>query len=90
MHANLVFFTGILNQYEEYFEKVLNSNYSKFCSTLDEAVQSIRFYKDTKGVDAEYRKVGGYFVIYRKSDGKILKSINWREPGVFIDSKELS
>ena len=67
------------------FNEVHSSNMSKLCSTIQEAQDSVEWYKKNKldiypepdyRVDSERE---GY-VIYNKSSGKVLKNINWKEP----------
>jgi len=65
-------------------KKVEESNYSKFCTSLDEAVQTVEAYEngthwdklDVK-VKCYFDIVGDYYIVKRK-DGKILKSINYK------------
>jgi predicted HAD superfamily Cof-like phosphohydrolase len=68
---------------DEYFEKDFNevhkSNMSKFCDTEEEAHATIDHYID-KGIVTFYEKVEDKYVVYRESDNKILKSVNFIEP----------
>ena len=71
------------------FKQVLKSNYSKFTTDENIAIQSVEAYKNgthpTKlgqNIDSYYKKVGDYYVIF-KSNHKILKSINYKEPNQF-------
>ena len=59
------------------FHRVHESNMTKFPKTEAEALASIQKY-DTGGIDAEYIFRNGLYVILRKSDKKVLKSINYR------------
>ena len=65
------------------FDIVHRSNMSKLCVTEDEAKETVQWYEDNKkktGYDIQgYRKSedGKYWVVYNKSTGKILKSINY-------------
>ena len=65
------------------FDIVHRSNMSKLCVTEDEAKETVQWYEDNKkktGYDSPgYRKSedGKYWVVYNKSTGKILKSINY-------------
>lgn len=58
----------------EAFMRVHESNMSKFCKNRTEAVSTVTQYK-LEGVDTYYQRVGGLFVVKRKSDDKTLKSI---------------
>ena len=63
------------------FDIVHESNMSKSCKTEEEAQQTVKWYKnnDTPYDSPDYRKSddGKYWVVYNKSTGKILKSINY-------------
>jgi predicted HAD superfamily Cof-like phosphohydrolase len=63
------------------FDIVYESNMSKFCSTEEEAQETVEYYLKNKkqlGYDSPaYRKHGYIWVVYNKSTGKILKSINY-------------
>ena len=70
---------------DKVFDEVHSSNMSKLCNTIQEAQDSVEWYKKNKldiypepdyRVDSERE---GY-VIYNKSSGKVLKNINWKEP----------
>jgi DNA-directed RNA polymerase specialized sigma subunit len=81
--TNVLYFNNITAQeYQEHFDKVTESNYSKFCKTIEEAEQSVEMYKQ-KGIETIYVETFNSeypYVILRKSDMKILKSINFKEP----------
>ena len=63
------------------FDIVHESNMSKSCKTEEEAQQTVEWYNnnDTPYDSPDYRKSddGKYWVVYNKSTGKILKSINY-------------
>ena len=59
------------------FEEVQRSNMSKACVSVEEAEKTIEWYKKNKDTDCFYEEKGGKFLIYRKSDRKTLKSINY-------------
>ena len=70
---------------DKVFNEVHNSNMSKICTTEDEAIESVEWYKKNKKdiyPDPAYRlsstKQG--YVVYNKTSGKVLKNINWKEP----------
>ena len=66
------------------FDLVHDSNMSKICTSIQEAEQTVKWYKDhpEKGYPTpEYRKADGdsnSYVVFEKSTGKILKSINYK------------
>lgn len=63
------------------------SNMSKFCKTRQEAVDTVIAYELGKHpnkpgvvIDTVFQQVGDLYVIRRTSDGKVMKSINFKEP----------
>lgn len=67
---------GLGDKFRELFEEVHNSNMSKVCYTKEEALDTISYY-ETSGTEAYYKEKDGKFLVYRKSDDKTLKSINY-------------
>lgn len=64
---------------EELVQKVYDSNMSKLCKTEDEAIQTVSHYLQ-KGIKTYIEQKDEYFIIKRSEDGKVLKSINFKEP----------
>ena len=66
------------------FDLVHDSNMSKICSSVEEAEQTVEWYKNhpEKGYpNPEYRKGDGdnnSYVVFEKTTGKILKSVNYK------------
>lgn len=63
------------------FDKVHISNMTKFCQTEQEAIATVKMYKeqiDSRYDSVTYKKKDDYFVVYNESSGKILKSINYQ------------
>jgi NTP pyrophosphatase (non-canonical NTP hydrolase) len=59
---------------------IYDSNMSKLATSKEEAEQSVAKYAE-QGVEAGYTKVGKkYYKIFRKSDNKVLKSVNFAVP----------
>ena len=85
--CNLAYFAGLkLDELSEKNIAVLASNRSKFCDTEAEAKATVDAYilgvhPDKMGVSivTTYKKVGSKYVIYNM-DGKIMKSINYKNP----------
>ncbi|NDB84818.1 MAG: hypothetical protein EB127_19235 [Alphaproteobacteria bacterium] len=84
---NVAYFSGI-NPREmfEYFDKVSDSNWSKFTTDEFTAQLTVEAYAegthpDKPGVkiDTQYDKVGMWYVIRNKETGKILKSIDYKK-----------
>ena len=68
---------GMSEKFVRMFNEVQRSNMSKACVSVDEAEKTIEWYKEEKGIDSFYEEKNGKYLIYRKSDGKTLKSINY-------------
>lgn len=71
---------GLQNKFPDLFQEVQRANMSKLCSSEEEFHQTVQFYQN-QGIDVYGESVGDdKWIIYRKYDRKILKSINWSEP----------
>lgn len=68
---------GLGDKFKALFDEVQRSNMSKTCKTEQEAEATMRYYRDEKGVDCYYKKEGKVYLVYRRSDNKTLKSINY-------------
>jgi predicted HAD superfamily Cof-like phosphohydrolase len=68
---------GLGDIFKSLFEEVQRSNLSKACATLEEAEATINHYKEKDNTDAYCVECEGKFLVYRKSDDKTLKSINY-------------
>lgn len=87
--GNLIHFAGIKDQFNEDFNEVMDSNFSKFCKTEQEAKDSVEAYilgshpnKMGSVIDCYYEKVGEYWILKRKKDKKVMKSIGFVEPNL--------
>lgn len=71
---------GLKESFIKAFDRVHESNMGKFCNTIDEAEKTSNYYK-TKGIETTitFLEDEDVYVVKRKLDGKILKSINWKE-----------
>jgi predicted HAD superfamily Cof-like phosphohydrolase len=74
--AGAVLEFGLGNKFSELFNEVQRSNMSKACETLLEAEETVANYAN-QGIEAYIEPSDGRFLIYRKSDNKTLKSINY-------------
>lgn len=68
---------GLGNQFKTLFDEVHRSNMSKACKTIEEAEETIQFYKTNNNVDAYYKEIDSLFLVYREGDHKTLKSVNY-------------
>jgi len=68
---------GLGGRFKTLFDEVHRSNMSKACKTIEEAEQTIQFYLDKDGTESYHKEIDGLFLVFRKSDDKTLKSINY-------------
>ncbi len=68
---------GLAESFKELFDEVQRSNLSKACSTESEAVATQESYHRKNETKSYIEKVNGKFVVYRKGDHKVLKSIRY-------------
>lgn len=68
---------GLGEKFVDLFNEVQRSNMSKACSTEEEAQQTLEHYKQKDGTEGYYKENNGKWLVYRKEDDKILKSINY-------------
>jgi len=75
---------GLKKCYNEAFSDIHESNMSKLCTSESEAAQTVLEY-EKYGTETYFKQNSeGKFVVYRKLDDKILKSINYKP----FDSKK--
>ena len=68
---------GLGEKFVDLFNEVQRSNMSKACQSLKEAEYTVKFYQDKDGTEAEIKEEHGVWKVFRKSDNKVLKSINY-------------
>lgn len=68
---------GLKNKFADLFDEVQRSNMSKACKTKEEAEATMKHYLENEGVESYCVETDGLFLVYRKSDNKTLKSINY-------------
>ncbi len=68
---------GLGDKFSALFEEVQRSNMSKACISEDEAKATVEFYKKKDGTECYYKEEAGKWLVYRKSDNKTIKSINY-------------
>src|SRR6185436_11353071 len=68
---------GLGDKFAALFEEVQRSNMSKACNSEAEAIATIDHYKKKDGTICHFEKKDGKWLIYRTSDNKTLKSINY-------------
>ena len=68
---------GVGGIFDETFEEIHNSNMSKSCESMQEALMTLSHYKKKDGTEGYYKEINGKWLVYRMSDDKVLKSINY-------------
>ena len=68
---------GLAEKFKALFEEVQRSNMSKACLTEAEAIKTVDHYREKDGTHCYYREEGGKWLVYRSSDNKTIKSINY-------------
>ena len=68
---------GLADKFKELFEEVQRSNMSKACNSEQEAIETLAFYKAKDNTECYYREESGRWLVYRKTDNKTIKSINY-------------
>ena len=68
---------GLGGKFNALFEEVQRSNMSKACNNEDEAKATVAYYERKDGTECYYKQEAGKWLVYRKSDNKTIKSINY-------------
>ena len=71
---------GLKGQIWNAYQEVQASNMSKSCATIEEAKETVRVRSEEKGHPCHYEQIGDRYVVYRSSDRKVMKSINYFKP----------
>jgi NTP pyrophosphatase (non-canonical NTP hydrolase) len=87
-NATMVF--GVKDRLMDAFAEVQASNMSKSCATIQEAQETITVRSVEHG-PCYFRPVGSRFVVYRESDDKVMKSVNYFAPNLkqFFTEEEI-
>ena len=64
------------------YQEVQASNMSKSCATVEEAEETVKARSEEKGHPCHWEKIGDRYVVYRSSDRKVMKSINYFRPNL--------
>ncbi len=68
---------GLGKKFTKLFDEVQRSNMSKACETQKEAIETLSHYKKKDKTEGHYKEVNGKYIVYRKGDNKVLKSVNY-------------
>ena len=73
------------------YQEVQASNLSKACSSEEEAQDTVRVRSEEQKAECHYEKVGDYYIVYRSSDKKVMKNLNYFRPNLtqFFTEEEL-
>lgn len=68
---------GMGDKFKELFDEVQRSNMSKACNSEQEAQATVDHYTNNKQTPCYYKEIDGKWLVYRTSDEKTLKSVNY-------------
>ena len=82
---------GLKGKIWKAYQEVQASNMSKSCETESEAKATVTKRSEEKGHPCHYEKIGDRYIVYRSSDRKVMKSINYFAPDLkqFFTDEEL-
>ena len=83
---------GLKDKMLDGYAEVQASNMSKICNTIAEAEETVKLRSEQQGEPCHYEESNGKYVVYRTSDNKVMKSINYFRPdlGKFFTELELT
>jgi hypothetical protein len=62
------------------YQEVQASNLSKACTSEEDAQETVRVRSAEQKEPCHYEKVGRYYIVYRSSDRKVMKNVNYFRP----------
>lgn len=68
---------GLADKFKTLFEEVQRSNMSKACTSEQEAMETVEYYRKKDGTECYYVREGERWLVYRKSDNKTIKSVGY-------------
>lgn len=68
---------GLGEKFRALFDEVQRSNMSKTCKSEAEAAETMRYYREERGVESYVKQEGDVYLVYRKGDNKTLKSVKY-------------
>jgi len=82
---------GLKGKVWKAYAEVQASNMSKSCETQEVAEETVKVRSEEKGHPCHWEKIGDRYVVYRSSDRKVMKSINYFAPDLtqFFTDEEL-
>lgn len=68
---------GLADKFKALFNEVQRSNMSKACRSQEEAERTVAYYTNERDTECYFKEVDGLYLVFRTSDNKTLKSINY-------------
>ena len=68
---------GLKGKIWKAYQEIQASNMSKSCATQEEAEKTVKARSEQKDHPCHWKKVGSRYIVYRSSDNKVMKSINY-------------
>ena len=89
--GNRAMLHGLKDKIWPAYQEVQASNLSKACSTEEEAQKTVEQRSKEQGTACHYEKVGDKYIVYRSSDFKVMKNVNYFRPDLkqFFTKEEL-
>jgi predicted HAD superfamily Cof-like phosphohydrolase len=90
--GNAALLFGLKNKILPAYAEVQRSNMSKVCLSQWEAEKTVEVRSKEQGQPCHFEQKGDYFIVYRSSDMKVMKSINYSKPNLkqFFTEEELN
>lgn len=82
---------GLKDKIWKAYQEIQRSNMSKACPNKEVAQKTVEIRSQEQGQPCHYEKVGDSYIVYRSSDRKVMKSINYSKPNLtqFFTEEEL-
>lgn len=89
--GNSAMLHGLKYKIQDAYQEIQASNLSKCCETEELAKETAKVRSEELNIETHYEKVGDTYVVYRSSDRKVMKSINYFKPNLeqFFTTEEL-
>ncbi|KXK39875.1 MAG: nucleoside triphosphate pyrophosphohydrolase family protein [Saprospiraceae bacterium] len=71
---------GLGDKFKQLFDEVQRSNMSKTCKSMEEAKATQAHYLKEKNTDSYIEERDGEYLVFRQSDNKVLKSVEYSAP----------
>lgn len=70
---------GLGEKFKSLFDEVQRSNMSKVCHSIEEAKKTVEYYRSKRQMEGTIVEKASKFLVFRQSDGKVLKSVNYSQ-----------